>query len=50
LPGEESVGDINFGDTVGDVETFTPGAVPEPGSMALAALGGLGLLVLKRKR
>ena len=44
LPGEETVGDVTFGDTVTDVEP-----VPEPASLTLAALGGLSLLVLRRK-
>lgn len=43
--GEQQVDEINIGDTVFDVEP-----VPEPASMALAALGGLALLALKRKQ
>jgi hypothetical protein len=45
LPGEETVDEINFGDTAADVEP-----VPEPASMTLAALGGLALLALRRKQ
>jgi hypothetical protein len=45
LPGEEAVDEINFGDTMADVEP-----VPEPASMALAALGGLALLALRRRQ
>jgi hypothetical protein len=43
--GEQQVDEINIGDTVADVEP-----VPEPGSMALGALGGLALLALRRKQ
>lgn len=43
--GVETVSDILFGDTAIDVEP-----VPEPASLSLAALGGLGLLTLRRKR
>lgn len=42
--GEEQVDEINIGDTVASVEP-----VPEPASMALAGLGGLALLALKRQ-
>ena len=45
LPGEETVDEINIGDTMADVEP-----IPEPASMGLAALGGLVLLALKRKQ
>ena len=45
LPGTETVSDINFGNTVLDVEP-----VPEPTTIALAAFGGFGLLALRRKR
>lgn len=30
--------------------TFAPGAVPEPGTMALAALGGASLLLFRRRK
>jgi hypothetical protein len=49
LPGEESVDEINIGDTAADVEPLVS-PVPEPTSIALAAIGGLSLLALKRKR
>jgi hypothetical protein len=47
LPGEETVGNVIFGDTAADVE---PIVVPEPATLSLAALGGLGLLAFRRKR
>jgi hypothetical protein len=47
LPGQETVDEINIGDTAADVE---PLPTPEPASIALFAIGGLSLLALKRKR
>jgi hypothetical protein len=29
--------------------TFTPGVIPEPGTMALLALGGLSLMVRRQR-
>jgi len=49
LPGEETVDEINIGDTPADVEPLLS-PVPEPASISLAALGGLTVLALKRKR
>jgi hypothetical protein len=47
LPGEETVDELNIGDTAADVE---PLATPEPASLSLLAVGGLAMLALKRKR
>jgi hypothetical protein len=50
LPGEETVGSVIFGDTIADVEPGFLAPVPEPGTLALAGLGGLGLLAFRRRK
>jgi hypothetical protein len=48
--GAETVSSIIFGDTTGDVEPGFIAPAPEPTTLSLAALGGLGLLVFRRKK
>jgi hypothetical protein len=47
--GQQQVDEINFGDTAADVEPLQVANTPEPGTIALAAIGGLAILGLRRK-
>jgi len=40
----------NYGDSGYDATFFTPSPVPEPGTLALAGLGGMGLLLFRRRQ
>ncbi len=48
--GQQQADEINFGDTAADVEPLAVVNTPEPGTVALAAIGGLAMLGLRRKR